>query len=184
MSIFSYQVPFMDGHNGVFSAFKGKVLLIVNTASRCSYSRQFSELQQMYERYRDQGLEILAFPCNQFNDKEPGSSAEVAEYCRSQFQISFPILEKVEVVGQSAHPVFRYLIEEAPFQGYDLDTKEGKWMDTFVKEKYPELYQGDGIKWNFTKFLIDRNGDIHGRYETTVAPLEMESVIQNLLKKS
>ncbi|WFA87507.1 glutathione peroxidase [Paenibacillus amylolyticus] len=184
MSIFSYQVPFMDRHKGDFSAFKGKVLLIVNTASRCSYSRQFSELQQMYEKYRDQGLEILAFPCNQFNDKEPGSSAEVAEYCRSQFQISFPISEKVEVVGQSMHPVFRYLTTEAPFQGYDLDTKEGEWMDTFVKEKHPELYQGDGIKWNFTKFLIDRNGDIHGRFETTVAPLEMESVIQVLLKNS
>jgi len=184
MSIFSYQVPFMEGHESDFSAFKGKVLLIVNTASRCSYSRQFNELQQMYEKYGAQGLEILAFPCNQFNDKEPGSSAEVAEYCRSQFQISFPILEKVEVVGQSMHPLFRYLIEEAPFQGYDLNTKEGQWMDTFVNEKHSELYQGDGIKWNFTKFLIDRSGNVHDRYETTVAPLEMESAIQNLLKKS
>ncbi|WP_458126546.1 glutathione peroxidase [Paenibacillus sp. Z3-2] len=184
MSIFSYQVPFMDGYKGDFSALKGKVLLIVNTASQCSYYRQFNELQQMYEKYGDQGLEILAFPCNQFNDKEPGSSNEIVEYCRKQFQISFPILEKVEVIGQSMHPLFRYLIEEAPFQGYDLDTQEGQWMDTFVKEKHPELYQGDGIKWNFTKFLIDRSGDVHGRYETTVAPLVMESAIQNLLKKS
>lgn len=184
MSIFSYQVPFMDGHKGDFSDLKGKVLLIVNTASQCSYSRQFNELQQMYEKYGDQGLEILAFPCNQFNDKEPGSSNEIVEYCRKQFQISFPILEKVEVVGQSMHPLFRYLIEEAPFQGYDLDTQEGKWMDTFVKEKHPELYQGDGIKWNFTKFLIDRRGDVHGRYETTIAPLEIESAIHNLLKNS
>ncbi|WP_145318319.1 glutathione peroxidase [Paenibacillus xylanexedens] len=184
MSRFSYQVPFMDGHKGDFSALKGKVLLIVNTASQCSYSRQFNELQQMYEKYGEQGLEILAFPCNQFNDKEPGSSNEIVEYCRKHFQISFPILEKVEVVGQSMHPLFRYLIEEAPFEGYDLNTKEGQWMDTFVKEKHPELYQGDGIKWNFTKFLIDRSGDVHGRYETTVAPLEMESAIHNLLKNS
>ncbi|WFR61633.1 glutathione peroxidase [Paenibacillus amylolyticus] len=184
MSIFSYQVPFMDGQEGDLSAFKGKVLLIVNTASRCSYSRQFSELQQMYEKYGDQGLEILAFPCNQFNEKEPGSNAEVAEYCRSQFQISFPILEKVEVVGQSLHPLFRYLTDAAPFQGYDLDTQEGQWMNAFVKEKHPELYRGDGIKWNFTKFLINRSGNVHGRYETTVSPMEMESVIQILLEDS
>ncbi|WP_458460855.1 glutathione peroxidase, partial [Paenibacillus sp.] len=121
---------------------------------------------------------------NQFNEKEPGSSVEITAYCRSQFQISFPILEKVEVVGRSMHPLFRYLIEEAPFQGYDLDTQEGQWMDTFVKEKHTELYQGDGIKWNFTKFLIDRSGDVHGRYETTVTPLEIESAIQILLKNS
>ncbi|WP_339302816.1 glutathione peroxidase [Paenibacillus sp. FSL R5-0519] len=184
MSIFSYQVPFMDGHAGDLSAFKGKVLLIVNTASRCNYSRQFSELQQMYKKYREQGLEILAFPCNQFNEKEPGSSAEVAQYCRREFQVSFPILEKVEIIGQSMHPLFHYLTEKAPFQGYDLDTQEGQWMDTFVKEKHPELYQGNGIKWNFTKFLIDRSGNVHGRYETTVAPLEIEPAIQILLKNS
>ncbi|MFX3649440.1 MAG: hypothetical protein ACE3K2_08455 [Paenibacillus sp.] len=93
-------------------------------------------------------------------------------------------MEKIKVVGQSMHPLFRYLTEEAPFQGYDLDTQEGQWMDTFVKEKHPELYRGDGIKWNFTKFLIDRSGNIHGRYETTVAPMEMESAIQILLKDS
>ncbi|MGO4729608.1 glutathione peroxidase [Paenibacillus sp. 2KB_22] len=184
MSIFSYQVPFMDGHEVDLSAFKGKVLLIVNTASRCSYSRQFSELQQMYEKYREQGLEILAFPCNQFNEKEPGSSAEVVQYCRREFQVSFPILEKVEVIGQSIHPLFHYLIEEAPFQGYDLDTEQGQWMDNFVKEKHPELYQGNGVKWNFTKFLIDRSGNVQGRYETTVAPLEIEPAIQILLKNS
>ncbi|WP_440119044.1 glutathione peroxidase [Paenibacillus sp. QZ-Y1] len=184
MSIFSYEVPFMDEQKGDLSAFEGKVLLIVNTASRCSHSRQFVELQQLYEKYYDQGLEILAFPCNQFNDKEPGSHAEIVQYCRSQFQISFPIFQKIEVVGPSIHPLFRHLIEGGPFEGYDLDTEEGQWMDTFVKEKHPELYNGDGIKWNFTKFLINRRGEVHARYETTTAPLKIESAVQDLLKQS
>lgn len=184
MSIFSYQVPFMDGHAGDLSVYDGKVLLIVNTASKCSYSRQFTELQHLYEQYRDQGLEILAFPCDQFNHKEPGSSDEIVQYCRNHFHISFPIFEKIEVTGQSIHPVFRYLVEAAPFEGYDMESEEGRWMDQFVKEKHPDLYRGDGIKWNFTKFLIDRTGKVSGRYETTVAPIEMESAIRNLLRQA
>ncbi|QOS78579.1 glutathione peroxidase [Paenibacillus sp. JNUCC31] len=184
MSVFSYQVPYMDGHMSDLSVFEGKALLIVNTASKCSYARQFTELQQLYEQYRDQGLEILAFPCDQFNHKEPGSNEEIAHYCRNHFHISFPMFEKLEVTGQSTHPLFRYLVEAAPFQGYDMETEEGRWMEQFVKEKHPELYRGDGIKWNFTKFLMDRTGEVVGRYETTVAPLEMESAIQDLLKRS
>ncbi|SEK27293.1 glutathione peroxidase [Paenibacillus sp. OK003] len=184
MSIFSYQVPFMYGHAGDLSVYEGKVLLIVNTASKCSYSRQFTELQHLYEQYRDQGLEILAFPCDQFNHKEPGSSDEIAQYCRNHFHISFPIFEKIEVTGQSIHSVFRYLVEAAPFEGYDMESEEGRWMDQFVKEKHPDLYRGDGIKWNFTKFLIDRTGKVSGRYETTVAPIEMESAIRNLLRQA
>ncbi|SDK02786.1 glutathione peroxidase [Paenibacillus sp. OK060] len=184
MSIFSYQVPFMDGHVGDLSVFEGKVLLIVNTASKCSYSRQFTELQHLYEQYRDQGLEILAFPCDQFNQKEPGNNDEIAQYCRNHFHISFPIFEKIEVTGQSIHPLFRYLVDTAPFEGYDMESEEGWWMDQFLEEKHPELYRGDGIKWNFTKFLINRTGEVSGRYETTVAPIEMESAIRNLLRQA
>ncbi|KAF4325746.1 hypothetical protein G195_000705 [Phytophthora kernoviae 00238/432] len=150
----------MDGHTGDLSAYESKVLLIVNTASKCSYSRQFTELQQLYEQYCVQGLEILAFPCNQFNHKEPGSNDEVAQYCRNHFHISFPMFEKIEVTGQSMHPLFRYL------------------------ERHPDLYRGNGIKWNFTKFLIDRTGEVSGRYETTVAPVEMEFAIKDLLMRS
>ncbi|NEU59658.1 glutathione peroxidase [Paenibacillus sp. ALJ109b] len=184
MSIFSYQVPFMDGHVGDLSVFEGKVLLIVNTASKCSYSRQFTELQHLYEQYRDQGLEILAFPCDQFNHKEPGSSDEIAQYCRNHFHISFPIFEKIEVTGPFIHPLFRYLVDTVPFESYDMESEEGRWMNQFLKEKHPELYRGDGIKWNFTKFLIDRTGEVSGRYETTVAPIEMESAIRDLLRQA
>ncbi|OAX49344.1 glutathione peroxidase [Paenibacillus sp. AD87] len=184
MSIFSYQVPFMDGHVGDLSVFEGKVLLIVNTASKCSYSRQFTELQHLYEQYRDQGLEILAFPCDQFNYKEPGSNDEIAQYCRNHFHISFPIFEKIEVTGTFIHPLFHYLVDTAPFEGYDMESEEGRWMDQFLEEKHPKLYRGDGIKWNFTKFLINRTGEVSGRYETTVAPIEMESAIRNLLRQA
>ncbi|MFS0856644.1 glutathione peroxidase [Paenibacillus taichungensis] len=184
MSIFNYQVPFMDGGTGDLSVFEGKVLLIVNTASKCSYSRQFTELQHLYEQYRDQGLEILAFPCDQFNHKEPGSNDEIAQYCRNHFHISFPIFEKIEVTGPFIHPLFRYLVETVPFESYDMESEEGRWMNQFLKEKHPELYRGDGIKWNFTKFLIDRTGEVSGRYETTVAPIEMESAIRDLLRQA
>ncbi|NUU76521.1 glutathione peroxidase [Paenibacillus xylanilyticus] len=183
MNIYSYPISSADGRIGDLSEFAGKVLLIVNTASKCSYSRQFLALQQLYDKYRGQGLEILAFPCDQFNHKEPGGNAEIAEYCKNEFHITFPMFDKIEVAGPSIHPLFRHLTEEAAFRGYDLETEEGQWMDHFVRENHPTLYQGNGIKWNFTKFLIRRNGEVSGRYETTIEPMRMETQIKELLKQ-
>ncbi|MGG4128115.1 glutathione peroxidase [Paenibacillus illinoisensis] len=181
--IYSYRVSSKDGHIADLSRFEGKVLLIVNTASKCSYSRQFSELQQLYDKYGEQGLEILAFPCDQFNHKEPGNNAEITQYCKSNFHVTFSMFDKIEVTGTSIHPLFRHLVEKATFQGYDLETEEGRWMDHFVRENHPALYYGDGIKWNFTKFLIRADGEVSDRYETTVEPLMMETKIRELLKQ-
>ncbi|MEO2203850.1 glutathione peroxidase [Paenibacillus pabuli] len=181
--IYSYQVSSEDGRIADLSKFEGKVLLIVNTASKCSYSRQFSELQQLYDKYGKQGLEILAFPCDQFNHKEPGNNAEITKYCKSKFHVTFPMFDKIEVTGTSIHPLFHYLIEKAAFHGYDLETEEGRRMDHFVRENYPALYRGDGIKWNFTKFLIRADGEVSDRYETTVEPSMMETQIRELLKQ-
>ncbi|QAY66949.1 glutathione peroxidase [Paenibacillus protaetiae] len=179
MSIYDFRVNRINGTPIDLSVYQGNVLLIVNTASRCSYSRQFVGLQQLYERYP--GLEILAFPCNQFNDKEPGTSSGIHSYCESSFGITFPLFEKIEVRGQNAHPLFNYLTEKAPFQGFNVQTPDGEKMQKFLQEKYPELLAGHGVKWNFTKFLIDRNGELYGRYETTTEPWEIESATQNLL---
>ncbi|GLI04261.1 glutathione peroxidase [Paenibacillus tyrfis] len=181
MSVYDFKVNSMDGKPVDLSIYRGKVLLIVNTASKCSYSRQFAGLQELYESYHQEGFEILGFPCNQFNDKEPGSSSEIKEYCKSSFGVAFPLFEKIEVRGPSAHPLFEYLTQQAPFQGFDIHTPNGQWMQDFVQQKYPEIYAGDGIKWNFSKFLIDRNGQICARYETTTEPSEIESVVQSLL---
>jgi glutathione peroxidase len=181
MTIYDYQVNSIAGEPVKLSKFRGKVLLIVNTASRCSYSRQFAELQKLYETHAERGFEILGFPCNQFNEKEPGTGLEVQQYCESNFGVTFPLFEKVQVRETSAHPLFHYLSQQAPFQGFDTKTKNGPRMRDFLQEKYPDLYDGDGIKWNFTKFLIDRNGHVCNRYETVTEPFEIEPAIKTLL---
>ncbi|SEC76244.1 glutathione peroxidase [Paenibacillus sp. GP183] len=181
MSIYDFQVTSINGKPVELSAYQGKVLLIINTASRCSYSRQFAGLQKLYESHHEQGFEILGFPCNQFNEKEPGSNSEVQEYCEINFGVTFPLFEKIEVRGPSAHPLFQYLMQQAPFQGFDTQTLDGQRMHDFLQEKYPEIYAGDGIKWNFSKFLIDRDGHVKARFETTTEPLDIEPAIESLL---
>lgn len=183
MSIYDFHVNTITGKTIEMSIYRGKVLLIVNTASRCSYSRQFAELQKLYESYRGQGLEILGFPCNQFNEKEPGNNSEIQEYCTGNFGMTFPLFEKVEVRGQNAHPLFQFLTNQASFQGFDTQTLNGKGMEGFLQEKYPDIYAGHGIKWNFTKFLINRDGQVHHRYETTTEPFEIQPAIEALLLK-
>ncbi|MEK3945048.1 glutathione peroxidase [Paenibacillus sp. FSL R10-2791] len=183
MSIYDFQAKSIHGEPVELSIYRGKVLLILNTASRCSYSRQLPDLQKLYEVHHEQGFEILGFPCNQFNEKEPESNSEVHEYCESNFGVKFPLFEKVEVRGPSAHPLFQYLTQQALFQGFDTETSGGKWMQDFLQEKYPDIYAGDGVKWNFSKFLIDRNGHVYGRYETTTEPFDIEPFIESLLLK-
>ncbi|RKN84203.1 glutathione peroxidase [Paenibacillus ginsengarvi] len=181
MSVYDYQVNTITGEAAEWSAYRGKVLLIVNSASKCSYSRQFAGLQRLYERYAERGFAVLAFPCNQFNGKEPGSGSEAREYCLSQFGLTFPLFEKIEVKGPNAHPLFLFLTGQASFRGLNTDTAEGQNMQSFLLQNDPDLYADDGIKWNFTKFLIDRSGQVFGRYETTTEPIELEPVIESLL---
>ncbi|USB32684.1 glutathione peroxidase [Paenibacillus sp. YPG26] len=181
MSIYDFQATSIQGEVVSLSKYRGKVLLIVNTASQCSYSRQFADLQKLYERRQGQGLEILGFPCNQFNGKEPGSSSEIAEACVSHHGITFPLFEKTEVRGPSAHPLFEFLTQRAPFQGFDTRTKEGKWMDEFLRENHPQIHAGNGVKWNFSKFLIGRGGQVAGRFESTLEPMDIYPMIEDLL---
>ncbi|TVX98633.1 glutathione peroxidase [Cohnella terricola] len=181
MSIYNFQVNTIDGQLVKLSAYQGKVLLIVNTASKCSYSRQFVDLQNLHDVYCEQGLEILGFPCNQFNDKEPGNNNEVQQFCRSTFGVTFPMFEKIDVRGRNAHPIFQYLTQQAPFQGFDIQTPSGQSMNNFLQGKYPEIYAGDGIKWNFSKFLIDRKGHVQARFETTTELIDIEPVIKSLI---
>lgn len=181
MSIYDMKVHFIDGKLADLAMYRGKVLLVVNTASKCGYSRQFTALQELYEKYHHNGLEILGFPCNQFNEKEPEGNSEVKAYCENQFRITFPLFQKIEVRGQNAHPLFEFLTAQAPFQGFDTETASGQWMENFLNEKYPDIYEGDGIKWNFTKFLIDQNGNVRRRFEPTIEPSELEEDIQSLL---
>jgi glutathione peroxidase len=182
MSFYDMKIHFIDGRPADLTIYQGKALLVVNTASKCSYSRQFTTLHQLYKKYHRYGFEILAFPCNQFNEKEPGDNLEVKTYCENLFKLTFPIFEKIEVRGQNAHPIFQFLTAQAPFQGFDTETVSGEKMNNFLIEKYPDIYQGNGIKWNFTKFLIDQEGQVRGRFETTTEPFEIESEIKSLLE--
>ncbi|AET58106.1 glutathione peroxidase [Paenibacillus terrae HPL-003] len=181
MSIYDFQATSIYGKPIKLSEYRGKILLIVNTASQCSFSRQFADLQKLYESRKRQGFEILAFPCNQFNEKEPSSHSELQEIYQNGHGVTFPLFGKTDIRGSAPHPLFQYLTQQAPFQGFDSQTKDGQWMEDFLRDKYPEIYAGDGIKWNFSKFLIDRDGHVNGRFESTTEPFEIDSIIESLL---
>lgn len=157
-SVFDFSVPASGGGTRDLSEFKGKVLLVVNTASKCGFTPQFEGLESLYETYRDQGLEILGFPCNQFGKQDPGSDEEITEFCQLNYGVSFPILGKIEVNGSGAEPLFKHLKEQAPGA---LGTRR--------------------IKWNFTKFLVDAEGNVVRRYGPTTKPSEIEQDISALL---
>jgi glutathione peroxidase len=157
MSIYDFAVKTNEGKEISLAQYKGKVLLIVNTASKCGFTPQYKELQQLYENYQDKGLEILAFPCNQFLSQEPGSDEEIAGFCSLNFGVTFPLMAKIDVNGENAHPLYQYLQKNSPG------------------------VLGKAIKWNFTKFLIDAEGTIAGRFSPTTAPLKLSQQIEKLL---
>jgi len=183
MKIYHYDVMKANGDIVSLSEYKEKVLLIVNTASKCGFTPQFEDLQKLYEQYQDQGLEILAFPCNQFNGQEPGTSEEAGEFCKINYGVTFPVFNKIDVNGTKAHPLFRFLKNAAPFQGFDEQNINEKFLKMMLSEKYPEWLSGDEIKWNFTKFLIDANGTVFKRYESPTEPLQLKDEIEKLLQK-
>ncbi|TJY44611.1 glutathione peroxidase [Cohnella pontilimi] len=158
-SIYEFKTRTLSGKETDLSAYRGKVLVIVNTASQCGLTPQYADLQKLYEQYHAQGLEILGFPCNQFGGQEPGSNEEVAEFCQVNYGVTFPMFEKIDVNGPEAHPLYRYLKQQAPLEGSE----------------------DNGIQWNFTKFVVDREGRVVKRFEPGVQPMEMESEIRRLL---
>lgn len=158
MSLFDLGANLINGKEKQLTDYKGNVLLIVNTASKCGFTPQFAELQELYEKYQDKGLVILGFPCDQFGHQDPGNNEEIAEFCSLNYGVTFPMFEKVNVNGKDAHPIFKLLTKEAPGV---LGTK--------------------GIKWNFTKFLVDHQGNVVQRYSPQVKPSEIEKDIINLL---
>jgi glutathione peroxidase len=181
MKIYDFKFKTIDGEDATLEQYKDKVILIVNTASKCGFTPQYKDLQKLYEKYNSQGLEILGFPSNQFADQEPSNNNEVKKFCEINFGVTFPLSEKVDVRGKDAHPLFKYLTEKLPFNGLDLSNISGKMLHSFLQEKFPEYLLGDSIKWNFTKFLIDRQGNVVERFESTVEPMDIEEDIKNLI---
>ena len=166
MNIYDFNVQARDGSEVALSQYRGKVLLIVNTATGCGFTPQYTELQKLYDAYQDKGFEILDFPCNQFGEQAPGSNEEIYTFCTGRFGITFPQFAKVDVNGNDAIPLYKWLTEQTKFEGFGKSPMA--LMLSGVVKKTDKDYKSNGkIKWNFTKFLIDRNGNIVGRFEPT-----------------
>lgn len=166
MSIYDFKVKEQDGNEILLSNYKGKVLLIVNTATGCGFTPQYDELQDIYDEYRDKGLEILDFPCNQFGEQAPGDDEEIHSFCTGRYGITFPQFSKVDVNGENASPLFKWLTENTKFEGFGKSPM-GIMLSGIAKKNDKDYKNNGNIKWNFTKFLIDRNGKIVARFEPT-----------------
>lgn len=153
MNIYNIEIKKTNGDVISFEEYKGKVLLVVNTASKCGFTPQFEDLEKLYKKYSDKGLLILGFPCNQFLRQDPGSDKEIVEFCQLNYGVSFPMLSKIKVKGKEQHELFKYLVENSPV----LPNKK--------------------VKWNFEKFLISRTGEIKNRYRSGVKPFNIENDI-------
>jgi len=157
-SVFDFSAKLNNGDDKPLADYRGKVLLIVNTASRCGNTPQYKGLEELYRKYSAQGLEILAFPCNQFGRQEPGTDAEIRGFCERNYAVTFPLFSKIEVNGEGAHPLYKYLKSEA------------------------KGLLGDNIKWNFTKFLVDREGKVLDRFAPMTNPKAIEKDIAKAIK--
>ena len=156
--LYKFSAERLQGDVQSIADYAGKVLLIVNTASNCGFTPQYAGLEALYERYKERGLVILGFPCNQFGAQEPGAATEIASFCQKNYGVSFPLFAKIEVNGDDTHPLYRYL-----------------------KKSAPGLLGSEGIKWNFTKFLINREGEVVKRYAPALAPEAITKDIETLL---
>ncbi len=166
MSIYDFKVTARDDSEVSLSEYEGKVLLIVNTATGCGFTPHYEPLEAMYREYRDQGFEILDFPCNQFADQAPGSDDEIHEFCQMKFGTEFPQFKKIDVNGETADPLFAFLATEKPFEGFGKGLK-AKGLETFANVNNKKYGDAAYIKWNFTKFLVDRQGNVIARFEPT-----------------
>ncbi len=166
-SILDFTVKDRKGNDVALSEYKGKVLLIVNTATRCGFTPQYEELEALYKAYKDKGLEILDFPCNQFGNQAPGTEEEIAQFCSLNYGTEFPQFKKIEVNGENEDPLFTFLKKEKGFEGFDLNHPIGKILAEVMEKNDPDYASKPDIKWNFTKFLVDGNGKVIARYEPT-----------------
>jgi glutathione peroxidase len=157
-SVYDYEATTLDGKPARLSDYKGKVLLVVNTASKCGFTPQFEGLEQLYKRFSERGLAVLGFPCNQFGEQEPGTAVEIGAFCQKNYGVTFPMFEKIDVNGDTAHPLYRWL-----------------------KHSAPGVLGSERIKWNFTKFLIDRDGQVKARYAPLTKPEQLAQDIEALL---
>ena len=158
-SIYDFKVVTIQGEETTLSPYKNQILLIVNVASKCGFTSQYDGLEALYKKYKDKGFTVLGFPCNQFGSQEPGTEKEIQNFCRVNFGVTFPMFSKINVNGEKTHPLYQYL-----------------------KSEQPGILGTEAIKWNFTKFLIDREGNVIKRFGSSTTPKEIEKEIELLLR--
>lgn len=182
MSIHNFSAVAMNGREKALSDYKGKVILIVNTAGRCGFTYQYEDLEKLYKRYEDKGLVILGFPCNQFDNQEPDDNEKIKSKCLLNYGVTFPLFQKTDVRDENAHPIFTYLSQRLPFTGFNMMHPVARILVPLINEKHPEYLSDDhSIKWNFTKFLINAEGEAVKRFECTTDPIDIEKDIEELL---
>lgn len=177
MTIYDFKVKDTNHEEVSMSDYKGKVMLIINTATGCGFTPQYDGLSALYDKYREQGFEVLDFPCNQFLNQAPGTDEELASFCKINFGTKFKTFAKINVNGKEAEPLFAFLKENAP-----ADIEDSEAGD--FKKKMKNIFQtvvGKDIKWNFTKFLVDRQGNVVGRFAPTFKPEDIEEYVQKYL---
>ena len=178
--LYKFKVTANDGSEVSMKQFKGKTLLIVNTASKCGFTPQYDGLEALYEKYKDQGLVVIGFPCDQFGHQEPGSNEEIAEFCRANHGVTFPLMSKIEVNGENADPLYTWLYSQKPFEGFG-DSPMAEVLDRILGAVDPDFARNPNIKWNFTKFLVNKKGEVVARFEPTATPESIEDDIKAIL---
>lgn len=181
MKVYDFQMKDIRGNEVSLAEYREKVLLIVNTASKCGFTPQYDGLEKLYQKYKGRGLVILGFPSNQFLQQEPGSNEDISSFCRLNYGVTFPMFAKIDVRGTNADPLYQYLTEAAPFKGFETQKETGRKIESVVKQYYPENVEGNEVKWNFTKFLINRDGTVKARFEPTVTPEELDPILEKVL---
>ncbi len=179
-SIYDYSVPMVDGGELKLSDYKGKVIVVVNTATGCGFTPHYEPLEAMYEKYHEQGLEIIDVPCNQFNGQTPGTDEEIHEFCSLNYNTQFPQMKKSNVNGEDALPLFEYLKSQQSFQGFGHGPK-ALAMSAMLKAIDKDYKKNPDIKWNFTKFVVDREGNVVARFEPTADMAKLEAKVAELI---
>lgn len=180
MSIYDYSVFAPDGSEVKLSQFKGKVMLIVNTATGCGFTPHYKPIEDMYEKYHDSGFEVIDIPCNQFAGQTPGTDDEIHEFCTLKYNTQFPQMKKSDVNGENALPLYDYLKSQQGFGGFGKGVKAAA-MSMLLKKIDKDYKNNPDIKWNFTKFVVDREGNVVKRFEPTESMEKLEEYIASLL---
>ena len=178
--IYDFKALTSKGKEIDFAQFQGKVLLIVNTASKCGFTPQFAGLEELNQKYKDQGLVIIGFPCNQFKEQDPGNDSQIEKFCQVNYGVTFQIMKKTDVNGDAAEPIFEYLKSQAPTEEYK--GLKAKATRTLLKKLSTSVEKDSDILWNFTKFLVSKDGEIIKRFAPTTDPKDFDKDIEEMLR--